>query len=64
VHARAAIAAGVKLSINTDAHSTGGLGAMIFGIEVARRAWAGSVDVINCLGVSELKSLVRRKRPR
>jgi DNA polymerase (family X) len=62
VHARAAIAAGVRLCIDTDAHNTGGLNAMIFGINVARRAWARKKDVINCLPIRELRDWVKRKR--
>jgi DNA polymerase (family 10) len=38
-NARAAAAAGVMLSINTDAHSTGELDNMTWGINVARRGW-------------------------
>jgi DNA polymerase (family 10) len=62
VPARAAIAAGAKLSVNTDAHSTGGLDAMPFGVNVARRAWAGKNDVINCWSVEKLKEFVKAKR--
>ena len=64
IHARAAIAAGVKLAIDTDAHSTGGLMAMIFGINVAQRAWATKENVINCLSLSQLKKFVKDKRPK
>jgi DNA polymerase (family X) len=62
VHAKAAIAAGVKLAIDTDAHSIGGLSAMRFGIDVARRAWATRKDVINCFPLKELLALVKKKR--
>jgi len=62
VHAKAAVAAGVKLTIDTDAHSTAGLAAMPFGINVARRAWVEKQSVLNCLPLKELKSLVAKKR--
>lgn len=61
IHARAAIAAGVKLSINTDAHSTGELANMQLGINVARRAWATKGDVINCVDPKQLLKLIDSK---
>jgi DNA polymerase (family 10) len=63
VHARAAIAAGVKISINTDAHDVAGFSQMIFGVEVARRAWVDKGDVINCFSLESLLEFIRRKRP-
>ncbi|MEE9213055.1 MAG: DNA polymerase/3'-5' exonuclease PolX, partial [Phycisphaeraceae bacterium] len=48
-HARAAIEAGVKLSINTDAHGPGDLDQLIYGVLTARRAGATKKDVINCM---------------
>jgi DNA polymerase (family 10) len=63
VHARGAIEAGVTLSINTDAHSTGELaGQIVFGIGQARRAWVESKHVINSMPAAELKAFVARKR--
>jgi DNA polymerase (family 10) len=62
VNARAAREAGVKLSINTDAHSVGGLDGMILGVSVARRAGAGKADVINTFATSELMAFIDRKR--
>jgi DNA polymerase (family 10) len=63
VNSRAAIAGGVKLSINTDAHSIGGFLAMPFGIDVARRAWARREDVINCMSLKSLREFIKKKRP-
>jgi DNA polymerase (family 10) len=62
INARAAIHAGVRLSINTDAHSTDGFGEMIHGIHVARRAWATRANVINCLKLSELEAFFAGKK--
>jgi DNA polymerase (family X) len=62
VHARAAIAAGCILSINTDAHSPEELDFMPYGVDVARRAWATKRDVINCMPWDELKAFVAKKR--
>jgi len=61
-NARAALKAGCKLSINTDSHSTDGFEQIQWGIGVARRAWATSADVINCLGYEELMKFIARKR--
>jgi len=44
---RQAIEAGVKLVIDTDAHSTGELAFMHFGEAQARRGWATSADILN-----------------
>lgn len=60
--ARAAVAAGCKLSINTDAHSIEGLDEMRFGIQVARRAWATAGDVINCMKGKQLLEFIAKKR--
>ena len=38
---------GVKLVINTDAHSTDHLGFMRFGVGVARRGWCQAQDILN-----------------
>jgi DNA polymerase (family X) len=62
VHARAAVAAGAKLAIDTDAHSVAGLNEMQWGIFVARRAWVTKADVINCMTLAELRAFVKKKR--
>lgn len=62
VNARAAIEAGVMLSINTDAHSTDQFDGMIYGINVARRAGVTKKSVINCLTADALMKFVAGKR--
>jgi DNA polymerase (family 10) len=57
-----ALRAGVKLSIDTDAHGIEQLEAMRFGIFVAQRAWATAADVINCLALPKLLEFIRKKR--
>ncbi|NPV52043.1 MAG: DNA polymerase/3'-5' exonuclease PolX [Firmicutes bacterium] len=47
IHARMAKERGVKLAINTDAHSREQLSYMGYGVSVARRAWLSKEDVIN-----------------
>ena len=59
-HARMAQGAGVKIAINTDAHSTRELDLVVHGIDQARRAGLSAGDVLNCLGTEELLRVVRR----
>ena len=58
-HARAAIAAGLKITCSTDAHSTRGLGNMPYAVATARRGWATADDVLNTRSFEEL--LARRR---
>jgi DNA polymerase (family 10) len=60
IQVHAAKAAGVKIAISTDAHSTGGLSNMRFGIDQARRGWLEADDVINTLPLVRLKKLLKR----
>ena len=62
IHARAAIAAGCMLSIDTDSHSIEELPSITFGIDVARRAWVEPSQVINCLPFAQLRQFLERKR--
>jgi DNA polymerase (family X) len=58
--ARRAAAAGVVITINSDAHSAAGLGNMIFGVMAARRAWLAPEHILNCWPVDDI--LARRAR--
>jgi DNA polymerase (family 10) len=62
INARAAVSAGCKISINTDAHGVQGLEEMINGIGVARRAWITNASVINCMTVDQLEAFFAAKR--
>jgi DNA polymerase (family 10) len=46
---REAINAGVRITIDTDAHDERALGFTRFGVSQARRAWVEKGSVINCL---------------
>lgn len=61
---RAAIASGVMLSIDTDAHNVDGLASMTLGISVARRAGATKSNILNCQPLEFLRQWVRKKRDR
>ena len=54
IHAYRARELGVKLVINTDAHSTEHLAFMRFGIGVARRGWCQAQDIINTKPLKEV----------
>jgi DNA polymerase (family 10) len=54
VHARRAIDMGIKLSINTDAHSDTDMDLMHFGVSTARRGWVEADNVINTWGAAHL----------
>lgn len=60
--ARAAIDAGVKLAVNTDAHSAADLETLRFGVLTARRAWATAADVVNCLDAACLWAWLKQRR--
>ena len=53
-HVRRAVEAGAKIVVNTDAHSTRGLGNMELAVATARRGWATAADVVNTRPLDEL----------
>jgi DNA polymerase (family 10) len=59
VHAREARARGVRLLIDSDAHSTTELGALRWGVTVARRAWLTAGDVLNTRPVDAFRASLR-----
>jgi DNA polymerase (family 10) len=62
VNARLARERGVRLVVSTDAHSTAELDNLTWGIQTARRAWAQPADVLNTLGLDDLRRALRRNR--
>ncbi len=61
VHVKAAISAGAKILINTDAHDIADLDMMTYGVTTARRGWATPEDVINTWTPAKLKKWLKRK---
>jgi DNA polymerase (family 10) len=59
-NARLAHAAGVKIAISTDAHSTREFRLIKYGIDQARRACLEKVSVLNCLPWPSLARMFRR----
>ena len=62
--ARIAKEHGVKIIIDSDAHSTAGLGALRWGALTARRAWLEPRDVLNTQPLDAFLGSLRRNRPR
>ena len=60
-HLRMAKERGVKIVISTDAHTSRGLSAMRYGVEMARRGWLEKKDVINTLPTEKLLATLRAK---
>ena len=62
IHCKRAKALGVTLVINPDAHSTGDLGYVPYGVDVARRGWLEKADVFNTKTATQVaKALEARK---
>ena len=64
MHVRQALAAGVTLTINTDAHHVEQLGQMRYGIMTARRGGAPASAIANCLTPAALEKRILAKRGR
>jgi len=58
-YVRMAVEAGVKLAVDTDAHSRPALEYMRFGVMNARRGWATAGDVVNTRSWPQLKKLLK-----
>jgi DNA polymerase (family 10) len=60
IHVARAKELGVKLVINTDAHSAGQLDLIRFGVGVARRGWCEAKHILNTRGLSEVEAFLKR----
>ncbi len=56
---RAAVKAGVKLSIGTDSHDAGQLRNYNLGIAIARRGWAEKKDIINAYSIKDMVKFLK-----
>ncbi|HYO10896.1 MAG TPA: DNA polymerase/3'-5' exonuclease PolX [Tepidisphaeraceae bacterium] len=61
-NARAAMEAGVMISIDTDAHSTQEFDLIPYGISVARRAWLTPKHVLNAQPLAAVRKFIKAKR--
>jgi DNA polymerase (family 10) len=62
IHARAAAAAGVRILVNTDAHSVHEFDQVRYGIATARRGWLTADQVANTRPWAEFQRLRKRAR--
>lgn len=60
LHCRMAKERGLKVVISTDAHSSGQLGYLRYGIGQARRGWLEKKDVLNSRGLKALTKALKR----
>lgn len=58
-HLKYAKEKGVKISINTDAHSLEGLRNMGYGVGIARKGWLEKHNVINTMDISDMKLFLK-----
>jgi DNA polymerase (family X) len=61
IHCKKAKEFGAKVAVSTDAHSTGNLDFLRYGLGQTRRGWLEADDVINTRSLEELRKLLKRK---
>jgi DNA polymerase (family 10) len=59
-YVREAVNAGVKITIDTDAHDETALSFAQFGVSQARRAWVEKESVVNCMPWKEFEEYLKR----
>ena len=58
-YVREAMEAGVRISIDTDAHDESALSLIKYGVSQARRAWVEKVRVINCMPLEDFERYLK-----
>jgi len=53
---------GAVISINPDAHDVSGLGDVFYGVNIARKGWQESKDVLNTKSVNDIKETFKKIR--
>ncbi|HEU4883663.1 MAG TPA: DNA polymerase/3'-5' exonuclease PolX [Longimicrobium sp.] len=61
-NARYAAEKGVLIPINPDAHSTGALGNVAYGVNVARKAWLTAPQVLNTWDLDDLEEFLAERK--
>jgi DNA polymerase (family 10) len=61
-NARYAAQKGVLIPINPDAHSTGALGNVAYGVNVARKAWLAAPQVLNTWDLDPLEEFLAERK--
>ncbi len=62
VHIRMAVAVGVKIAIDSDAHDKSHFSVLEYGIAQARRGWARREDVINAWPLDRMLGMLKKPR--
>jgi DNA polymerase (family X) len=60
-YARKCVLAGVKMSIDSDAHAAGHFALLEFGVAQARRGWAKRDDILNTYSVGEMLGFLKKR---
>ena len=63
-HCKYAKRQGARIAINPDAHQAEGLGDIRYGVNIARKGWLEAQDVINCMGLNEMKAFLAKAKGR
>lgn len=58
-HVKKCVEAGVKISIDSDAHSASHMSFLDFGVSQSRRGWAEKKDIINCWPVEKMMKMLK-----
>ncbi len=61
-HLQCAKGRGVMIAIDPDAHSTGGLFDLFYGVGIARKGWLEASDIVNTRGVRGIRDLFAEVR--
>jgi DNA polymerase (family 10) len=59
---RKAKEAGIKFSINPDAHSKDGLSDFLYGVFIARKGWLTKDDLVNTMDVEQVKKFLKNAK--
>jgi DNA polymerase (family 10) len=57
-HVRRAVELGVRIAVNTDAHSAEELDLLHYGVSTAQRGWARASDVVNTWPLQRLLDFI------
>ena len=61
-HCKYAKRQGARIAINPDAHHVDGLEDIRYGVNIARKGWLEAQDIINCMGLGEMKVFLAKGR--
>ncbi len=56
-----AAARGVLIAVGADAHDIPGFDDMRYGIVMARKAWLGKKNILNCMGTEEVDAYFKTR---